>query len=156
MMKRLFAAFIAVLALASCGKEEGGLEGGTDIQPAEPIGAYIFDGEEFPVWSMDYVADETGVMIRISPLSEDKKQTTYAVVGVNATLVGKELDIENAWNNDEYYFIYEDPVMYYSVYRKLQSGTMMIDRTGDVFDINVSVVLPDGKDFSFEYHGQID
>ena len=49
MMKRLFAAFIAVLTLASCGKEEGGLEGGTDIQPAEPIGAYIFDGEGFPV-----------------------------------------------------------------------------------------------------------
>ena len=45
MMKRLFAAFIAVFALASCGKEEGGLEGGTDIQPAEPIGTYIFDEE---------------------------------------------------------------------------------------------------------------
>lgn len=43
---------------------------------------------------MDYVADETGVMIRISPLTEDKKQTTYAVVGVNATLVGKDFSFE--------------------------------------------------------------
>ena len=99
------------------------------------------------------------IMIRISPLLKPiEDQTTYIVMGINAALEGETINVGTAWNNDDYYFQYEDPVYYYSVYRKLQSGTIRIERSGsskDTFDISVDVVLPDGTDFSFEYQGQI-
>ena len=53
---------------------------------------------------------------------------------------------------------YEDPIKYYSEYRKLKEGTICIKRLGgseDTFDIKADVTLPDGVDFRFEYHGKI-
>ena len=125
----------------------------------EPIGTYVFDGEEFPVHTAVYASNDVSIMIRISPLLKPiEDQTTYIVMGINTALEGETIDVGTAWNNDDYYFLYEDPVYYYSVYRKLQSGTIRIERSGaskDTFDISVDVVLPDGTDFSFEYQGQI-
>ena len=47
---------------------------------------------------------------------------------------------------------YEDPVMDYSQYRHLSSGTIMIEKTGDgAYRVVADVVLPDGKTFKFEY-----
>ena len=56
------------------------------------------------------------------------------------------------WSNDDYYFIYETPIMYYSQYRSLQSGTIMIRRVPgeDQYEVFADVVLPDGKNFKFE------
>lgn len=155
-MKKILYTILAVtMALASCRKMENG-EGG---QAAEPIGTYVFDGEEFPVHTAVYASNDVSIMIRISPLLKPiEDQTTYIVMGINTALEGETIDVGTAWNNDDYYFLYEDPVYYYSVYRKLQSGTVRIERSGaskETFDISVDVVLPDGTDFSFEYQGQI-
>ncbi|MBE6218285.1 MAG: hypothetical protein E7124_09650 [Bacteroidales bacterium] len=155
-MKKLINIAVASLLLGcmfSCQK--------SDEEPtaAEPIGTYVFKGEECPVHSAIYASNNVSLMIRISPLLKPiEEQTTYAIIGINTALEGETIDVGNAWNNDDYYFRYEDPVYYYSVYRKLQSGTIRIQRTGadkDIFDISVDVVLPDGTDFSFEYRGPI-
>lgn len=154
-MKKLtnIALAFLLLGLFSCQK------GGEDPTVAEPIGTYVFNGEECPVHSVTYASNDVSIMIRISPLLKPiEDQTTYIVMGINTALEGETIDVGTAWNNDDYYFLYEDPVYYYSVYRKLQSGTIRIERVGaskDTFDISVDVVLPDGTDFSFEYQGQI-
>ena len=98
------------------------------------------------------------MMVKISPLRNDEKQTTYAVIGINTALEGMEIDVETAWNNDDYYFIYEDPVKYYSEHRRLTDGNIYMKRTGgteDTFDIEAELTLPDGTAFSFSYSGKI-
>ncbi|MBR5834428.1 MAG: hypothetical protein IKY48_07630, partial [Bacteroidales bacterium] len=99
------------------------------------------------------VADDAQIYFKLSPIADPEPQTTYAVVGINAALEGVEIDVARAWHNDDYYFIYEDPVMYYSQYRKLTSGTIFIKRHGDLpedYQVLADIVLPDGKKFHFE------
>ena len=118
-----------------------------------PICTYEYDGKEYPVYSVAWFADESQIMVKISPFKEDQPQTTYAVIGINAALEGVEIDVDMAWHNDDYYFIYEDPVMYYSQYRHLSSGTIMIEKTGtDGYSVVAEVVLPDGKTFKFKHN----
>lgn len=120
----------------------------------EALGYFNYDGKDIPIYSISAVADDTQIFVKISPIEDNESQTTYAVVGINASLEGTEIDVADAWHNDDYYFIYEDPVMYYSQYRKLISGTIFISRHGDQpedYEIFVDVVLPDRKNFHFEY-----
>ena len=99
---------------------------------------------------MASVEDDTQLFVKISPFRDDEKQTTYAVIGINVALEGTDIDVAKAWHNDDYYFIYEDPIMYYSQYRHLQSGTIMIRREANgTFRVFADVVLPDGKVFKF-------
>lgn len=156
MRKLINITLAAVLLAFSCQKADNNVPSGNETQ-TEAIGTYVFDGKECPIHSAVYASNEISLMVRISPLAKPiEEQTTYAIIGINTALEGKDINVETAWNNDDYYFLYEDPVRYYSVYRKLQSGTIRIQRAGkDTFDISVDVVLPDGTDFSFEYQGQI-
>ena len=160
LMKRIInvlgAAVIAVLAAVGCEKQETPVvdepQTGTPEQK-EALGYFSYDGVEVPVYSIAAAADESQIFFKISPIEDADKQTTYAVVGINAALEGTEIDVANAWHNDDYYFIYEDPLMYYSQYRKLISGTIFIMRHGDQpedYEIFVDIVLPDGKKFHFE------
>lgn len=148
-MKTLYRILLAILAImaVSCDKEP------TDNGHDEPLGTYVFNGEEYPVHSISCVADENVIAIVISPLEDGKAKSTYAMMGMNVALEGTEVDIERAWHNDDYYFVYEDPVRYYSQYRKLKSGSLYIKRTGDNIDISADLILPDGTDFQFEYSG---
>ena len=41
--------------------------------------------------------------------------------------------------------------MYYSQYRQLQSGTMMIRKVGESVEVKADLILPDGKNFTFDY-----
>lgn len=139
------------MAFVACEKPE------TTVPPQEeptvaepPICTYEYDGKEYPVYSVTYAEDETQMLVKISPIKEEDKQTTYAVIGINSSLEGIEIDVSRAWHNDNYYFIYEDPVMYYSQYRQLLSGTIMIRKTAaGVYEVMADVVLPDGKAFKF-------
>lgn len=119
---------------------------------AEAIGKYIYDGKEYPINSAFYADGGNTIMLRISPL-KTAQSTTYAIIGINASLEGNEINVETAWNNDDYYFRYEDPVMYYSEYRKPLSGTICINRasnTKNIFTLKADIILPDGKDFKVE------
>ena len=117
-----------------------------------PICTYEYDGKEYPVYSVVWSADESQIMVKISPFKEDQPQTTYAIIGINAALEGVAIDVDMAWHNDDYYFIYEDPLMYYSQYRHLQSGVIMVEKNADgTYKVLADIVLPDGKTFKFEY-----
>ena len=149
---------IALLALYACEKPETSQVQDPPQQEEQqpvvepPICTYEYDGKEYPVHSVVWSADESQIMVKISPFKEDQPQTTYAVIGINSALAGVEVDVDMAWHNDDYYFVYEDPVMYYSQYRHLSSGTIMIEKTGDgAYRVVADVVLPDGKTFKFEY-----
>lgn len=140
----------ALLMFTSCEKDGTG----SIAEDPQKIGTYTFNGEEYPVNSMTEVADENVIAIMISPQKDVEKKSTYAVIGINAALEGKEIDIEKAWHNDDYYFIYEDPLRYYSQYRKLTSGTLTIRRSGDRLTVSADLILPDGTDFQFHCSGK--
>ena len=151
--KYLITALSALTVLLACEKPEDSNTQDTTEQEQEEqrIGTYKYDGKEYPVYSLSVSADESQIFVRISPFKEGEKQTTYAILGINASLKGTLIDVENAWHNDDYYFVYEDPVVYYSQYRQLQSGTMMIRKVGESVEVKADLILPDGKKFTFEY-----
>lgn len=157
LMKKLFKILLAVslasLAMA-CEKPETPQPPQDDpVEVEPPICIYEYDGKEYPVYSVRFVEDDTQMLVKISPIKEEEKQTTYAVIGINSALEGVEIDVAKAWHNDDYYFIYEDPVMYYSQYRQLISGKIMIRKSGaDGYRVVADVVLPDGKTFKFEHN----
>ena len=153
---KLFAMAVLVLtAVSACQKPETppvSDDPQDDQQTVEQLlGTYKYDGKEDPVYSMAVSADESQIIVKISPFKEGENQTTYAVVGINTALQGTVIDVEKAWHNDDYYFIYEDPLVYYSQYRQLQSGTMMIRKVGESVEVKADLILPDGKKFAFEY-----
>jgi hypothetical protein len=120
-----------------------------------PLGTYVYDETEYPVHSVVELSSDSQILIRISPFKKNEKQTTYAVIGINASLEGMEIDVDTAWHNDDYYFIYETPLMYYSQFRELRSGKIRISRSGAMYDILADVVLADGKEFTFKYKDQL-
>lgn len=154
--KAVLVCFIVLMTAVSCEKEVESSAIGSVVETPEAdevIGTYEYDGKSNPVKSVSCVADDVQIYFKLSPIADPEPQTTYAVVGINAALEGVEIDVARAWHNDDYYFIYEDPVMYYSQYRKLTSGTIFIMRHGDLpedYEIFVDIVLPDGKKFHFE------
>ena len=149
--KYLITALSALIVLLACEKPEDSQTQDPQQQEEQKIGTYKYDGKEYPVYSMSVSADESQIFVRISPFKEGEKQTTYAVIGINSSLQGTVIDVENAWHNDDYYFVYEDPVVYYSQYRQLQSGTMMIRKVGESVEVKADLILPDWKKFAFEY-----
>lgn len=153
---KLFAMAVLVLtAVSACQKPETppvSDDPQDDQQTVEQLlGTYKYDGKEYPVYSLAVSADESQIIVKISPFKEGENQTTYAVVGINTALQGTVIDVEKAWHNDDYYFIYEDPLVYYSQYRQLQSGTIMIKAVGKSVEVKADLILPDGKKFAFEY-----
>ena len=162
-MKKLLAIYAAAAALfISCEKPEESNDSGSDadapVTEAPLIGKYTYDGKEYPVYTAVYSEDESNIMIVISPLQGDTALSTYAMIGIKSSHEGKTIDVAASWHNDDYYFRYEDPLKYYSEYRKLTSGSIMVKRhnnDGDTFDVIVDVILPDGVGFNFEYSGPI-
>ena len=152
----LLAAAIAFIAAVGCEKPETPVVDDPQVEvpeQKEALGYFNYDGKDIPVYSISATADEYQIFFKISPIEDVDRQTTYAIVGINAALEGVEIDVAHAWHNDDYYFIYEDPLMYYSQYRKLSSGTIFIMLHGnhpENYEIFVDVVLPDGKKFHFE------
>ena len=149
-LKLSFAILAALFMIPCCQKPDPVTE--------PPVATYIYDGDEFPVHSLAYV-DGDQVLIQISPQKPGDKKTTYAVIGVTRELLGETIDIEHAWHNDDYFFVYETPLKYYSQYRKLLSGTLCIRQSAadpDEFDIYADLVLPDQKGFRFEYEGSVE
>jgi hypothetical protein len=156
--RHIIMAAAALIALHACEKPETPQVQDTPQQEEQqpvvepPICTYEYDGKEYPVYSVVWSADESQIMVKISPFKEDQPQTTYAVIGINSALAGVEIDVDMAWHNDDYYFIYEDPLKYYSQYRHLQSGVIMVEKCADgTYKVFADIVLPDDKTFKFAY-----
>lgn len=138
----------AALMLALAGCEQGAGEGEPSKADA-PYGYYYLGDEEVAVRSCT-TAEGVQFLLKISPLEDVLSATTYAVVGVHNDLLGKELDVEYKYHNDDYLFVYEDPVSYYSHQRPLQSGKIMLRHNGaGVVDVEVDVRLYDGTPFRY-------
>jgi hypothetical protein len=154
----LLAAAIAFIAAVGCEKPETPVVDDPQVETPEQkeaLGYFNYDGKDIPVYSISATADESQIFFKISPIEDVDRQTTYAIVGINAALEGTEIDVADAWHNDDYYFIYETPLMYYSQFRELRSGKIRISRSGAMYDILADVVLADGKEFTFKYKGQL-
>lgn len=121
-----------------------------DEEVVAPYGYYTFGQEKIPVCSF-MTAEEGYFMLKLSPLEEALDATTYAIIGLHSAFLGQQVDVSRAYHNDDYIFIYEDPVRYFSSYRPLQSGTIFLDRNiAGTVRVKVDVVLYDGTPFSYE------
>lgn len=147
------------LALLLCGAVCFGVVGCS--QPDEPIEpskkpqapyGYIHLGEEqIPVESFITTDDEGYFMLKLSPLEEVLTATTYAVVGLRTDLLGNEIDVQTKFHNDDYIFVYEDPLYYYAPFRPMRSGTILLDRnSAGIVRVRVDVELFDGVRFVYE------
>lgn len=105
---------------------------------------------EIPGQKPDYKPEDNLEFIESVP---DTVTFTNAEFIYNGDDIGEEINVDTAWHNDDYYFRYEDPVMYYSEYRKLKSGTICIKKASNaknIFSLKADIILPDGKDFKVE------
>lgn len=57
--------------------------------------------------------------------------TTYVAFGIRLYWLGSEVDISTVSHNDDYIFIYEDPVHYYSQYRRPLEGSYFVGENGE-------------------------
>ena len=162
MKTRIFSILISGILLISAGcqksTEPDTFSPDQDIPATQtgPIGSYHYCGQEYPVYTAVYADSDNQIIVRISPLTLDRPMTTYAIIGINAELTGMVIDVEKEWHNDDYYFIYEDPLKYYSQYHALKSGTIMIKKLSvpGHYTVDIDVVLPDDGTFSFNYSGE--
>ena len=133
---------------------EGEGEGGGEAEAGEPIGCYFFDGEEYPIYSAGYTANDAYLSFIFSPLRQ-RPFTTSLAFALATPFIGKECDVMNIWHNDDYMLVYEDPVHYYSYYRALKSGTLFVERNGEEFVVRIDVKLADGTPLKLDYSGPL-
>lgn len=151
----VFAALTLLLTLAgtACDKEEAS----GPARRTTPIGTYELDGASYEILTGRYESTETSWLVLFSPLEPDAEQhTTYVLIGLAKELQGMQVDVRQFYHNDDYYFLYEDPVYYYSQFRALRDGTIFIRKNGpDNFTVRANVLLPDGKPFKIDFTGDL-
>lgn len=136
----------AAFVLIGCSKDES-------IEPQGVVegkyGTYTFGEEEIPVNSYT-TSDEDWFLVMLSPLESTASASTYAVVGVLPELIGREVDVEQAYQNSDYVFVYEDPTYYHAAFRPLQSGEIKIEVEGGLVSLEIDVITFDGKVFKYK------
>lgn len=146
-------ASILLAAVFSCSKTE---QTGPDMQdePAEVLGTYSFDGHDYDILSVRHTDDGSYLMFTFSPLPASEEMSTYAAFGIRLYWLDKEVDIQDVNHNDDYVFVYEDPVRYYSQYRRPAGGRFYVkkNRTGN-YTVNVELTLADGTPFMMDFTG---
>lgn len=144
----------ASLSLPSC--EDGKEPNPATSTAAEPIGTYSFGGEPHDIFYAQNFSNEDTLLLRFSPLDGTTPLTTYFIVGIARELSGIQKDVTYLYHNDDYYFVYEDPVRFYSNYRSLRSGTIYVKETGENhFTVRLSAELPDETPFEVSFTGEI-
>lgn len=146
---------LTALALGACSNDPD--PGPGPAERVQPIGTYELDGTSYEILTGKYESTETTWFVLFSPLAPEAEQhTTYVMIGLAKELQGMQVDVRKFYHNDDYYFLYEDPVYYYSQFRALQDGTIFFKKNGsDNFTIRANVVLPDGKPFSIDFTGDL-
>ena len=129
------AIFVAVGCEADSGVEQP--QGGT-------YGTLHVGEEQIPINLAKVTETDAWLLVTLSPLTDASSLTTNAIIGVNTELLGMELDVERYYCNDDYIVVYEDPQCYYAPFRPLQSGKIMMRKSGDTVGLEVDVVLFDG------------
>ena len=158
-MKRLFillgmgVLLGGLLVLPGCTSDD---DGGEPNPVPTVLGTYEFDGEEYRILSVMADNDGSYQSFSFSPLEATAPRTTYVAFAVRLYWLGREVDIQEVDHNDDYLFVYEDPLRFYSQYRRLQSGSFLVqeNRTGN-YTVKMGLVLPDGTPFKMDFTGDI-
>lgn len=121
------------------------------------LGEYEFGGEKYEILSARCIDDGSYVMFSFSPLAPSEPMTTYAVFGIRDYWLGKETDVADVDHNDDYIFVYEDPLRFYSQYRRPLDGSFFVSHNdGCNYTVKVELTLPDGTPFSVDFTGDFD
>lgn len=125
------------------------------VELPEPIGSYLFDGEEIDL--LYGMAEESDTYYRFvfSPLDGSTALTTWFSFALAKTFAGTEVDVSRIYHNDDYIFIYEDPVRFYSYYRQLQGGTAYVAKEGVNYVVRLDIRLADGTPFALDFTGEL-
>lgn len=154
-MKRLFNAFITVMLLSggalflpACSTDNG--------QPESypVLGTYELDGQEYEIISTRYSNDGSYIMFAFTPLPPYAEMTTYVAFGIRTYWLDSEVNVHDVSHNDDYIFVYEDPIRYYSQYRRPVDGTFFVGSNRENnYTVRIDFTLPDGLPFRMDYTG---
>ena len=137
----LIATLFATLFLSvGCSPDSG--ENGASQE--DGYGVLQFGEEQIPINFVQSYNEEDGLLVILSPLTDKYNLTTNAIFGVKSEHLGKELDVERFYCNDDYVIIYEDPQCYYAPFRRPQSGKIRMQKSGDTVSVDVDGLLFDG------------
>ena len=146
-LARLIVALVALVAL-SCQSDDAPQNG---IQ-MQDYGLFYYDDEPFPVCSVSWAEEGLLGVTILCDNSPKAASSTYAFVAIKSELEGQTLDVERLYHNDDYIFVFESPLMFYSQYRALQSGQIYLNRVGaDGVEVDIDVVLCDGSRFVYRF-----
>lgn len=159
------AAFM-VSAAVSCGKQtaETGPDAGTVTDSTgtvpedtpDSLGTYVFGETSCDIYVLRADQNESFYYLLMSPLRPGEELSTYVVFGLDKYWCdGQVHDINDPVHpldhNDDYYFVYEDPVHYYSQFREFREGTVRMSVSDDWrFDLSLDVLLIDGTPFKID------
>lgn len=151
----LGASLLAGAVSCSDDKDSPVQEGPGPVEQPEPIGSYSFDGEDYDLFYAAFAEDEYDYYFVFSPLDGTSTLTTYVAIGLKKSLAEKEMDVTYIYHNDDYTFIFEDPVRLYSQYRQLHAGTIYVERNAqNNFTVKADVELYDGTPFRIDFKGE--
>ncbi len=146
-MRKLFNIFIAVTLLFAVGCEAD--NGGGEQSQNGKYGTLSFGEEQIPINFASISDSEDMLLVVLSPLTDPTNLSTNVIIGVKSALLGSELDVEYLYCNDDYVVVYEDPQCYYAPFRPLQSGKILMRKSGTTVGVDVNVVLFDGTPLKY-------
>lgn len=139
----LFAALFLSVGCSPVGDDNLAPQGGK-------YGLLQFGEEQIPInFVQTYDANDM-LLVVLSPLTDELNLTTNAILGVKSELLGKELNVEQYYCNDDFIIVYEDPQCYYAPFRRPQSGKIWMRKSGKTMSVEVDVVLFDGTPLSYK------
>lgn len=138
--------FATLFLLVGCSAESN--EGGVD--KGGKYGTIQFGEEQIPVNFVTTLDEEDMLLVVLSPLTDPSNLTTNAIFGVKRELLGKELDVERYYCNDDYFIVYEDPQCYYAPFRRPQAGKIKMQKSGGIVRVDVDVILFDGTPLRYK------
>ena len=135
-----------LLAMGCVAGENGGEQSG-----GSKYGTLQFGEEQIPINFVQPYHNEDILLVILSPLTDPSNLTTSAIFCVKNELLGVELDVERYFCNDDYVIVYEDPQCYYAPFRRPQSGTIKMQKSGDIVSVDVDVILFDGTPLRYKH-----
>lgn len=139
----LFATLLFSVACEPAGDDNFPPQGNT-------YGTLQFGEEQIPINFVHTDDGEDLLLVILSPLTDRSNLTTNVIFGVKNEHLGKTLDVERFYCNDDYVIVYEDPQCYYAPFRRPQSGKIKMQKSGDIVSIDVDVVLFDGTPLRYQ------
>lgn len=138
-------------------ESDGENKDGTEVVEAS-YQTYMYGDKEYPVVSAYYYVDGDYMFFVFSPVESGKERTTYMDFGLYSSFEGQTVDVTKYYHNDDYYFIYEDPLHFYPQTAPLRKGTIYVNRNSgekDSFTVKIDIELADGTPLAMDYSGPL-